>query len=83
MLFYCSMPVKASFPMDLCLHPYTWSSLHHSNFSFSLVFPSLFHFLYKSLAAVLARGIMRCGSSPPKVALADGPLNDVLKTLTN
>lgn len=71
MLLYCSAPVKASFPMDLCLRPYTWSLLH-SNFSFFLVFPSVWHFLHKSLAALLARGIVCCGSSSPTPALPDG-----------
>lgn len=50
------MPGKASFPLDLCLHPCTWSFLH-ANCSFSRVFPSVWHFLHKALAAALARGV--------------------------
>lgn len=77
---YCSAPVKASFPMDSCLHPCTWSLLH-PDFSFLPVFPSVWHFLCKPLAAVSARGIMCSGSSSPTLVLTNGLLHAVLKAL--
>lgn len=53
----CSVPGKASFALDLCVHPCTWSFLH-ADCSFSCVFPSVWHFLCKALAAALARGVV-------------------------
>lgn len=47
-LLCCSVPGKASFPLDLCLHPCTWSFLH-ATCSFFCVFPSVWHFLTKLL----------------------------------
>lgn len=63
-LLCCSVPGKASFPLDLCLHPCTWSFLH-ATCSFFLVFPSVWRFLHKALAAAVARGVVCCGCPSP------------------
>lgn len=42
-LLCCSVPGKASFPLDLCVHPCPWSFLHARR-SFFCVFPCVWRF---------------------------------------
>lgn len=61
-LLCCSVPDKASFALDLCVHPCTWSFLH-SSCSFSVC--SLPCVPFKALASAWARGITAVAALGP------------------